>query len=299
MTFGQKLKVLRKEHNYSQEEVAQRLDVSRQAVSKWESDRGIPEIDKLVQISTMFGVTLDYLMKTDYTEEDNQSNGYYVSREMIDGFLLYKRRGAKRIAIGVCLLLLSNVFINLHMHNQLSMIGYWMMLAAGAAVLIWHLFQQNHYKEIGTKKLIFDETTQKEFRNAHEQNRKRYCIMIIMAAIIFIMSSPVFCSFEFMDVSFAMALFWFLQAVSLSLVILAGSALHAERILAQNTEYMDRKGKQGSNWWIYSALPVTAFAVVIGIFTKAWSPFVPVIVLFCALLITVCKLLLEGKNKNE
>ena len=46
MTFGEKLKGLRKEKGYSQEELAGLLEVSRQAVSKWESDRGIPEIDK-------------------------------------------------------------------------------------------------------------------------------------------------------------------------------------------------------------------------------------------------------------
>ena len=57
MTFGEKLKAIRKEKGYSQEEMAGLLDVSRQAVSKWESDRGIPEIDKLLQISNMTGKT--------------------------------------------------------------------------------------------------------------------------------------------------------------------------------------------------------------------------------------------------
>ena len=95
MTFGEKLKAIRKEKGYSQEEMAGLLDVSRQAVSKWESDRGIPEIDKLLQISNMFGVTLDYLLKSESLDENNQSGGYYVSRETIDGFLSYKRHRAK------------------------------------------------------------------------------------------------------------------------------------------------------------------------------------------------------------
>ena len=77
MTFGEKLKVLRKENGYSQEELAGLLDVSRQAVSKWESNRGTPEIDKLVQISNMFGVTLDYLLKDESPDENNQTGGYY------------------------------------------------------------------------------------------------------------------------------------------------------------------------------------------------------------------------------
>lgn len=105
MTFGQKLKAIHKEKEYSQEEMAGLLDVSRQAVSKWESDRGISKIDKLLQISNMFGVTLDYLLKSESQDESSQSGGYYVSRETIDEFLSYKRHRAKNIAIGVGLIL--------------------------------------------------------------------------------------------------------------------------------------------------------------------------------------------------
>lgn len=99
MTFGEKLKVLRKEKGYSQEEFAGLLNVSRQAVSKWESDRGTPETDKLLQISNMFGVTLDYLLKEESSDENMQTDSYYVSREMIDGFLSYKREQAKKLLL--------------------------------------------------------------------------------------------------------------------------------------------------------------------------------------------------------
>jgi hypothetical protein len=61
---------------------------------------------------------------------------------------------------------------------------------------------------------------------------------------------------------------------------------------------MQKKDKKGKYTWIYVALPVTAFAVAIGIFTNAWSPFMPIIVLFCALLVTLCKLLIEGRNSK-
>ncbi|BCJ93691.1 transcriptional regulator [Anaerocolumna cellulosilytica] len=297
MTFGQKLKTLRKEHSYSQEELAQILDVSRQAVSKWESDRGIPEIGKLVQISTIFEVTLDYLLKMDYTEENLQSNGYYVSREMIDGFLSYKRQGAKRIAIGVSLMVLANLFDDTQ--SQLILILYWITISLGVAVLVWQIFQQNHYKVIGTKQLLFDEVTINEFRQEHEKTRKLYIIMIIVAILILILSPEVLSILGYSETSFGLALSWVLQAVWLSLIILAGITLHAERIIAQNTEYMNKKSKEGKYTWIYIALPVTALAVAIGIFTNAWSPVAPILVLFCALLVTVCKLLLEGRNKNE
>lgn len=297
MTFGLKLKALRKEHGYSQEELAQRLDVSRQAVSKWESDRGTPETDKLLQISTMFGVTLDYLLKSEYSEDGQQNSGYYVSREMIDGFLSYKRQGAKRIAIGVSLILLSNVFMSIFDFNQIAMILFWITTALGAAVLVWHVFQPKRYGEIGTKPLLFDDATIKEFRVEHEKNRKRYGLMVIAGAVLLIFSPISTISvLEYFDYNISSGLTWVLNAASVALFILAGLALHAENMIARNAEHMSKKNKRGKFTWVYVALPVTAIAVVIGIFTNAWSPVVPIIALLCVLLVTVCKLLIESRN---
>lgn len=63
MTFGDKLSKLRRENNYTQEQLADMLSVSRQAVSKWESDTAYPETDKLIRISELFDCSLDYLLK--------------------------------------------------------------------------------------------------------------------------------------------------------------------------------------------------------------------------------------------
>ncbi|MEG0367856.1 MAG: helix-turn-helix transcriptional regulator, partial [Coprobacillus sp.] len=63
MNFGDKLQTLRKGKSLSQEQLADQLNVSRQAVSKWETGEGYPELDKLIQISNLFDVSLDYLVK--------------------------------------------------------------------------------------------------------------------------------------------------------------------------------------------------------------------------------------------
>ena len=62
MTLGDKLSKLRKENNYTQEQLASVLGVSRQAISKWESDVTYPETDKLIKISELFNCSLDYLL---------------------------------------------------------------------------------------------------------------------------------------------------------------------------------------------------------------------------------------------
>ncbi len=63
MTFGQKLQQIRKQNNLTQEQLATQLYVSRQAVSKWEQDIAIPDVDKLLMISRLLDVSLDYLLK--------------------------------------------------------------------------------------------------------------------------------------------------------------------------------------------------------------------------------------------
>ena len=63
MSFSENLQTLRKTNGISQEQLAERLDVSRQAVSKWETDGGYPEMDKIVRLCDLFGVTMDELIK--------------------------------------------------------------------------------------------------------------------------------------------------------------------------------------------------------------------------------------------
>lgn len=70
MELSEKLYNLRKKQGLSQEQLAEQLNVSRQAVSKWESGTSTPETDKLLAISTYFHVSLDYLMKNEEVEEN-------------------------------------------------------------------------------------------------------------------------------------------------------------------------------------------------------------------------------------
>ena len=63
MTLGENIVRLRTRKNWSQGDLADALDVSRQSVSKWETDASIPELDKLLRLSELFGVTLDALVR--------------------------------------------------------------------------------------------------------------------------------------------------------------------------------------------------------------------------------------------
>ncbi|WP_179287323.1 helix-turn-helix domain-containing protein [Salinicoccus roseus] len=73
MEFGNKLKKLRMDEGMSQEELSRELSVSRQAVYKWESNRGYPDIDNLIRISDIFNVTIDELIRNDKDMKDKIS----------------------------------------------------------------------------------------------------------------------------------------------------------------------------------------------------------------------------------
>ena len=63
MTFGEKLQDIRKKAGMSQDALAEKLDVSRQAVSRWERDETLPETEKVIAMADLFGVTTDYLLR--------------------------------------------------------------------------------------------------------------------------------------------------------------------------------------------------------------------------------------------
>ncbi len=79
MTLGQRLQKARKESGLSQEELAEQLGVSRQAVSKWENDSGYPEMEKMIRLSQIYQVSLDYLVgngqEQEHTDETLQQGG--------------------------------------------------------------------------------------------------------------------------------------------------------------------------------------------------------------------------------
>ena len=75
MTFSEKLTGLRRKSGMSQEQLADRLGVTRQSVSKWEGGTAMPELVKLISLSELFGVSVDYLVKDWMEEPDNPCGG--------------------------------------------------------------------------------------------------------------------------------------------------------------------------------------------------------------------------------
>ena len=109
MTFGERLFKLRKEKGLSQESLAEQLNTTRQAISKWENNQGYPETEKLLMLSNIFGVSVDSLLKENTEHTTSTDKGYYVSRECAEGFLSFHKKTTKRTATGIAIMVLAGV----------------------------------------------------------------------------------------------------------------------------------------------------------------------------------------------
>lgn len=113
MILADKIIEERKKNGWSQEELANKLGVSRQAVSKWESAGSIPDLQRILQMSELFGVTTDYLLKDEIEEaplnESVETNTIKVSMEEANQYLDMKHRGSRIVANATSLCILSPV----------------------------------------------------------------------------------------------------------------------------------------------------------------------------------------------
>ncbi len=113
MILADKIIEERKKNGWSQEELASKLGVSRQAVSKWESAGSIPDLKRILQMSELFGVTTDYLLKDEIEEEPlneyTETNTIKVSMEEANQYLDMKSKGSRMVANATSLCILSPV----------------------------------------------------------------------------------------------------------------------------------------------------------------------------------------------
>lgn len=123
MILAEKIIKLRKQNGWSQEELAMKLGISRQSVSKWESTASIPDLDKIVKLSQIFGVTTDYLLKDELEEatgtvmvfdeaEDREHEKIRdVSLEEANSYMALVEHSAKKMAAAVAACILSPVLL--------------------------------------------------------------------------------------------------------------------------------------------------------------------------------------------
>ena len=108
------LRARRRELKMTQRELAERLGVSRQAVSKWEGAQSTPDLERILQLARLFGVTTDYLLKDEIEDEEfadasSDVDIKRISMEDANCFIEQRKRAARQISLATFLCILSPI----------------------------------------------------------------------------------------------------------------------------------------------------------------------------------------------
>lgn len=140
MILADKIIELRKKNGWSQEQLAQKLNVTRQSISKWEGAQSVPDLQKIILLSEIFGVTTDYLIKDEIEEEflneDVDLKVRKVTLTEAKEFLNIKHTNAKLMALGVFLCIISPVWLFILLSLGDKIIAENLATAVGLSILM-------------------------------------------------------------------------------------------------------------------------------------------------------------------
>ena len=188
MNLGEKLFKLRKEKGLSQEALAEKIGTTRQAVSKWENNQGFPETEKLLQLSNIFEVSVDFLLKEEKVTKSAEEKGFYVSREMAEGYLANEKKLCRTLGFAfMCWALAGIPFVMLRENAAWRYLGMAACIVLGIVSIVCGMFaEQEQYKILKEEPLIFDYAYLKELSNIYAARKKKYKIIAIPCTVLFI-----------------------------------------------------------------------------------------------------------------
>ena len=177
MILGEKIAALRKQNNWSQEDLAEQLQISRQSVSKWESGASIPDLDRIIKMSALFGVSTDYLLKDEMeelsyseTDESAENAARRVSLEEANAFMDVSRETSGRIAFGVVLCILSpltvillcglaaeeRIALSMRAAEGIGGLVLILMVAAAVAVFVLNGIRLSRYEYLEKEDIVLE-----------------------------------------------------------------------------------------------------------------------------------------------
>lgn len=207
MIFADKLIRLRKKMGLSQEELAFKMNVSRQAVSKWESTQSIPDLDNVLQLSALFNVSTDFLLKDELESEDAVSEESLVRVLLLDEvkeYLAHAKKVALKTALGTLLCILSPVILivlSILSDSSVGVISSPLAVIIGLGVLfvfvitavilfITTSFSDDKYDNIIKKDFTLEYGANSVIKEKKSNFKNKYNICILLGVILCV-SSPV------------------------------------------------------------------------------------------------------------
>ena len=299
MILADKIIDLRKKAGWSQEELADKLGVSRQSVSKWEGAQSIPDMNKILQLSELFGVSTDYLLKDNLeapeplpvADTPDADGTVFVSMEEANAFLTYKAESAPKIALGVLLCILSPITLTLLggaqetgrialTEMQAAMIGLIVLiLMVAGAVLLFVLTGMRGNKYEYLEKNALDTAygvsgmVRERMQREENEHTRRIAIGVVLCVLAVI---PLFALLlwrgddEWIGV-LGVSSILLLAAVGVHTIVRASIPWEGYRMLLEEGDYTrDRKRTNRQYAGIYWCI-VTAAYLAVSFLTNRWD----------------------------
>ena len=291
MIFADKLILLRKKAGWSQEELADQMNVTRQSVSKWEGAQSVPDLEKMIRLSKLFGVSTDYLLKDEIEEAENISLSddaptlRRVSMDEANTFLSVKLRTAKTIAYAAFLCILSPIallilgaisesmagVLNEDIAGGIGMIALIIFVAIAAAMFISsssksapfaYLEKEKFETEYGVSGMVKERKVQ--YKDLHtKHNIAGTCLCIVALIPLFI--GAIIDADNDLFLTIMLSLSFLIAGVGVICFIKTGIIWASYEKLLQEGEYSkENKEKPSFSSAIYTAYWVIVTAVYLG-----------------------------------
>lgn len=297
MIIADKIVMLRKKTGWSQEELAEKMNVSRQAVSKWESAQTVPDLQRILELSRLFGVSTDYLLKEELEQEQpaedlQVSELRQVSMEEAHAFLDIQNRSAFPVALGVALCILSPVPLILlgglaeykavpmteAAAGAIGLVMLMLMVAAAVLLFLRWSFQLEPYEYLEKEIFQTEYGVTGMVKDRQKGFRPKYIRLSVSGVLCCVLSPvPLFLSALSRNELWGVAAVCFLLvlvAVGVLLCVLAGVPWSGMQKLLQEADFTpekkERQHTDGRIAWAYW-LVVTAVYLAWSFAADAWG----------------------------
>lgn len=308
MTLEEKIIYLRKKKGWSQEQLAEQMGISRQAVSKWESGVSVPDLDKIIKLSSIFQVSTDYLLKNEeepnmdvsfvksLREEermDYSANAHQMSLGEVEEYLTVVKNTSKRIALGaslcvfspICLIILGgasemkNAIITENMAGGLGMIILLILIALGVSVLISNGIRLSKYEYLEKDELSLSSDILYMVRNEKEDYQETFTRGITAGVVLCILGIvPLFATGALSNSDFAavcsVGILLACIGVGVFLMISVGCIQGAFNKLLQEGDYTSEMKKMNKRTAFFPGIywcTVTAIFLAWSFWTNDWG----------------------------
>ena len=303
MILADKIITLRKKAGWSQEELASQLGVTRQSVSKWEGAQSVPDLDKVVQMSRLFGVSTDYLLKDELEEEEfveseaDEAPLRRVTMEQAARYLALRKACAPKIALAVAMCIVSPVvIIFLSAMADAGLGGISEDLAAGlgvSVILVLVAIAVGMFLSCGAKTKEFDFLEKEPFeteygvsgmvREREREFREKNSRLPVIGTVLCILSVlPLFAVLSVMpaadDVVYIAAVCVLLFMVGLGCIAFVYSGTYhgaMEKLLEEGDYSRDNKGRRKVIGTISAVYWLIVTAVFLMMMFSPSSPMLP------------------------